>query len=152
MTPADCFVCAKQRGELTLPGGAIYQDALLSVGHAAPRAATPDATYLGWLVVETRRHAPGLADLQPAEAEAVGAMAAHLARALRAVVGAEHVYAFVLGDHVPHFHEHVVARYPGAPPEFWGLRVDDWPDAPRGDAAAIVALCDRLRAWLASTR
>jgi len=119
MTPAGCFVCAKQRGERVVPGGAIYQDDLLYVGHAAPREAT-SATYLGWLVVETRRHAPGLADLQPAEAEAVGAMVANLARALRAVVGAEHIYAFVLGDHVPHFHEHVVARsVSGRPRVIW---------------------------------
>jgi histidine triad (HIT) family protein len=50
---------------------------------------------------------------------------ARTARALKAVVGAEHVYSFVLGHHVPHLHIHVLPRYPGAPREFWGTRVDE---------------------------
>ena len=61
--------------------------------------------------------------------------------------GAEHVYAFTF-NHVPHHHVHVVARYPGTPHEFWGPRVDEWPDAPRGGEAEIAALCNRLRATL----
>lgn len=67
---------------------------------------------------------------------------------MKAVGGAKHVYSFVLGHHVPHLHIHVVPRYPGAPREFWGTRVDGWPDAPRGGAAEIAALCDRLRSWI----
>jgi histidine triad (HIT) family protein len=106
-----CFVCAKHRGEIIVPGGAIYQDEVLYVGHRAPPAGGPD-TYLGYVLVETRRHASGLADLSRTEAQAVGAWVTQIARALTAVVQAEHVYAFVLGHHVPHFHEHVVARYP----------------------------------------
>jgi histidine triad (HIT) family protein len=42
----------------------------------------------------------------------------------------------------------VVARYPGAPREYYGPRVDEWRDAPHGDVDAITALSDRLRAWL----
>ena len=69
------------------------------------------------------------------EAQALGLWAARLSRALVATEGADHVYAFVLGDAVPHVHAHVVARYPGAPEEFRGPRVDEWPQAPRGGAA-----------------
>ena len=67
----DCFVCRKHRGETRTPGGPIYEDALVYAGHAD----IPDGhttVYLGYLLVEPKRHAPGLADLTDAEAQAVG--------------------------------------------------------------------------------
>ncbi|HKZ83884.1 MAG TPA: hypothetical protein VJ793_09550 [Anaerolineae bacterium] len=42
----------------------------------------------------------------------------------------------------------VVPRYPGAPREYWGTRVDEWPDAPHGGPQEMAALCARLRAHL----
>ena len=45
---------------------------------------------------------------------------------------------------------HIVPRYPGAPHEYWGTQVDEWPDAPRGGPQEIEALCTRLRAYLES--
>jgi len=149
MPASDCFICRKHRGEVTVPGGAIYEDGLLYAGHAGIRPGQ-EVAYLGYLMVETKRHAPGLPDLTADEAAAAGVLAARLARALKAVAGAEHVYAFVLGDGVPHFRLHVVPRYPGAPREYYGPRVDEWPDAPHGGPDEIMALCDRLRAWLAA--
>jgi histidine triad (HIT) family protein len=146
----NCFICAKHRGDIAVPGGPIYQDELVYVGHRAPPGGGSN-TYLGYVMVETRRHASGLSELTRPEARAVGEWVAQIARALTAVVQAEHVYAFVLGDHVPHFHEHVVARYASAPREFWGMRADEWPAAPRGDAQAVTSVCERLRGWLAST-
>jgi histidine triad (HIT) family protein len=145
-----CFICAKHNGDVATPGGAIHQDDLLSVSHRAAPDGGSD-TYLGYVIIETRRHALGVTDLTRAEAQAVGEWVSTMARALTAVVAAEHVYAFVLGDHVEHFHEHVVARFAGAPVEFWGIRVDEWSTAPRGDAQAVASLCDRLRQWLAIT-
>jgi histidine triad (HIT) family protein len=145
---ADCFVCRKQRGEIVEPGGAILDDLLLRAGHMIP----PDgegSVYLGWVLIEPRRHAPGLADLTADEARAVGLATSRLARALLNVLGAEHVYSFVLGHHVPHLHVHVVPRYPGTPREYWGLRVDEWPEAPTGSAEAVADLAERLRTWLA---
>ena len=53
---SDCFVCRKHNGEIAVPGGAIYQDELVYVGHRAPAADGSD-TYLGYVIVETRRHA-----------------------------------------------------------------------------------------------
>jgi diadenosine tetraphosphate (Ap4A) HIT family hydrolase len=55
------------------------------------------------------------------------------------------VYAFVVGDRVPHLHIHLIPRHPGAPQEYRGVRVDEWPDAPRGDQAEVAALVNRLR-------
>jgi histidine triad (HIT) family protein len=144
--PDDCFVCRKHRGEEAAPGGAIYADPLVYASHVG---VPPEGhAYLGWCFVEPRRHVAGLAGLTDDEAQAIGRLAARLSRAIRDELQAEHVYAFVLGDRVPHLHVHIIPRHPGTPREYWGVRVDEWPDAPRGDKATIAALVARLRARL----
>jgi diadenosine tetraphosphate (Ap4A) HIT family hydrolase len=153
-SPVDCLVCRKHREQVSLvPGGPVGQDELVLVSHiAAPdtlggKAAT---TYLGHLLVEPRRHAPGLADLTDAEARAVGWWCARASRALRDVSGAEHVYAAVFGDGVPHLHVHLLPRFPGTPREYWGTHVNKWPAARRGSAAEIGVLVEELRGYLLS--
>lgn len=148
-TQTDCFICRKHIGEIKLPGGAIYEDDQFYIGHISD-AKEPDAVYSGYLMIEPKRHVAGLAELNDAEAQAIGLLVARASRALKACAGAVHIYAFVLGDNVPHLHIHVVPRYPGAPREYWGTQVTDWPEAPRGDAQAIETLCERLRTYLAS--
>ena len=140
-----CFVCRKHRGEIIVPGGAIYEDALLYAVHIAGANDADQTAYVGWLIVEPKRHAPGLGDLTAEEAAALGVLVSRLARALCAVAGAEHVYSFVLGDHVPHLHVHLAPRYPGTPRAYWGTRVDEWPQAPRGGPAEMAAVCAQLR-------
>jgi len=142
----DCPICEKHRGKGPLVGEQVYENEYVVASHA-PALDLP--AYLGYLFVETKRHARGLADITDAEATAAALAVSRLARALEAE-GAESVYSLVF-DHIPHHHVHVVARYPGTPREFWGLRVTDWPDAPRGGEAEIRALCDRLRAAVAAT-
>jgi histidine triad (HIT) family protein len=144
---ADCFVCRKHRGEIVVPGGAIYEDASVYAGHVQIREENADV-YLGHLMVEPERHAPGLADLTGTEAQTLGLLVAHLSRAFKTSEGAEHVYAFVLGDHVAYLHIHLVPRYPGTPRAYWGVRVDEWPNEPRGDSQEMSALCARLRKFL----
>ena len=148
-TAVDCLICRKHRGEVPVPGGTIAEDGLVYTGHAQIRLGQTTA-YLGYLMVEPQRHVPGLQELRDDEARALGSWVARLSRALVAEAGAEHVYAFVLGDQVAHVHVHVVPRYPGAPEEYRGPHVDEWPGAPRGGAPEIEALCERLREWLAS--
>jgi diadenosine tetraphosphate (Ap4A) HIT family hydrolase len=145
--PGDCFVCRKQRGEIPVPGGAIYENELISISHAG-LSGGEQAHYLGHLFVEPKRHVAGLADLTAAEAQAIGLFTSRLARALMAVAGVEHVYSFVIGDGVPHVHVHVIGRYPSAPRDYWGTRVDEWPEAPKGNAAEIERLAGGMRAFL----
>jgi histidine triad (HIT) family protein len=131
-------------------GGALYQDDLVYAGHIH-RLGHTDA-YLGHLVVEPKRHVEGLAELTPEEAAALGRVVSELARALRSSEEAEQISSFVFGDgREPHLHVHVVPRYPGTPRDYRGLRVTEWPGAPRGGADEIVALCDRLRASISLT-
>lgn len=139
-----CPICAKQRGEVI--GGAVYQDEMVYAHHVY----NPDGpTFLGYVRVETRRHVPSFAELTPEEAQAVGLLIARLSRALKDCAGADHVYAFFYGDHVPHLHVHVFARYPGTPEEFWRERVDEWSESPKGGTDEVTALARRLRAYLA---
>ncbi|HLZ59434.1 MAG TPA: HIT family protein [Ktedonosporobacter sp.] len=146
--PTDCFNCNKHRGVIKVAGGAIYEDDLVYAGHIFNEKGP---TYLGYLMAELKRHAPGLAEQTDEEAQALGLLVARLSRALKASEGAEHIYTFVIGHHVPHLHIHVAPRYPGAPREYWGIHVDEWPNAPRGGAEEIEALCERLRSYLKRT-
>ncbi len=143
----DCLVCRKQRGEVVVPGGFIYEDDLISISHAQLFGEEKDH-YLGHIFVESKRHIPELADLTEEEAQAIGLWISRVAQALLRVEGMEHVYSFFIGDGVPHVHVHVIGRRPGAPREYWGAKVDDWPQAPRGGEAEIALVVDRLRRYL----
>jgi histidine triad (HIT) family protein len=146
--PDDCFICAKHRDLERVPGGAIFADEHALVTHLALETptGTADSVYLGYLFVEPRRHVAGLGDLTLEEAASVGRLVARAGAALQRGAGAEHVYAAVIGHGIEHLHVHVLPRYPGTPREYWWVRVDEWPEAPRGGPAEVEALCERLRA------
>jgi histidine triad (HIT) family protein len=146
VTPADCLVCRKHRGEVAVPGGAIYEDERIFVSHAQLWG-NEQTHYLGHVFIETKRHVPELADLREGEAGALGLFASRVAQALMQVLRVEHVYSFVIGDGVPHVHVHVIGRYPGAPREYWGPKVDEWPDAPKGDEAQLTHVASQLRTF-----
>jgi histidine triad (HIT) family protein len=135
-----------------MPGGPVGEDDLVVVSHVVTPEAlgrTGTTAYLGHLLVEPRRHAPGLEDLTDPEARSVGWWTTRVSRALRDAAGAEHVYAAVIGDGVPHLHVHLLARFPGTPREYWWMRVSEWPGARRGDTAEIGILVEQLRTLLA---
>ncbi len=133
-----CFVCEKH-GDPAEP--VVGSDELMVLSHLS---SSGSPVYLGHLVVEPRRHAPELADLTSEEAAALGVWAARGARALRGA-GAEHVYSAVIGHQVDHLHLHLIPRYPGTPREYWWLRLDEWPDARRGDATEVARFVAELR-------
>jgi histidine triad (HIT) family protein len=138
MPDPTCLVCDKHRA--ADPGLEVHRSDLVYVGHLP---GPPDA-YLGHLFVEPLSHRPGLADLAADEAAAVGEAMRRTSVVLRAA-GCDHVYSFVYGDAVPHLHVHVLGRHPEAPPEYRGVKVDEWPDAPRGDARRVAEYVARLR-------
>jgi len=145
----DCLICRKHRGEISIPGGVLYEDDLVVASHSLIVQGQAES-YLGILFVEPKRHIPGMAELTAEEAQRAGSLISKLSKALKVSEGAEHVYLFVLGHHVPHLHIWLVPRYPGTPREYWGLRVDEWLDAPMGGVGEIEALCDRIRGLLVS--
>jgi diadenosine tetraphosphate (Ap4A) HIT family hydrolase len=140
---ATCFICDKHALGDAAQGGILYADDLLFAGHV--HATEQQSAYRGWLVVEPRRHAPDFGDLTDEEASGLGVLANRLARVLKESLGAEHVYAFVFGDNFPHLHVHLVPRYPNTPREYWGLRLRDWPNAPRVDEQEMRALVSTLQ-------
>jgi histidine triad (HIT) family protein len=141
----DCVFCEEQRGAMAQVGGVIYGDDLVYATHVTEGE---PPWCLGHIIVKSRRHAPTLADLTDAEAQAFGLLMTRLGRALVAAAGAEKLYVVLYGEVVPHVHAFVTARYPGMPEEYWRWRVTEWPGAPRGGPQEVVALCDRLRALL----
>jgi diadenosine tetraphosphate (Ap4A) HIT family hydrolase len=144
----DCFICRKHRGEELVPGGPILDEELVYASHAYHPERNPEP-YLGYVVVESKRHAAAFADLSDAEAAAVGVAIARVSRAVRESEGAEHVYVLVIGHHTPHLHVHLVPRYPGTPQEFWGpYRVDEAPAAKHGGQDEAAAVAARIRAAL----
>lgn len=142
----DCFICNKYAGKIETAGHVIYEDDYVYVGHI-DRNGNPN--YLGHIMIDLKRHVPTLAEMTTDEAQAFGLMMAKVSRALKESENAEHVYALVSGNAVPHLHMHLVARYPNTPKQFWGpMEVYDWEDAPMGDNAQVIALCNRLKNFL----
>src|SRR5215471_4707776 len=113
---ADCLICNKHRLRDAAQGGILYEDDLVYVGHI--HTLRGPAAYRGWLTLEPKRHVPGLDGLTDDEATDIGRLMSRVARALRDALDAEHVYAFVFGDDVPHLHVHLVPRYAGTPIEY----------------------------------
>lgn len=140
----SCLFCDVQRSQP--PATVVYEDALAYVYH--PTDDAPD--YLGHLILIPRRHTPDYASLTCEEAQAIGLLTTRISRALKSCAGAEKVYAVFYGEVTPHLHIHLTARYPNTPPEYLRWKIEDWPDAPRGDAEAMAALCQKLRAALAN--
>ncbi|AZN43974.1 HIT family protein [Paenibacillus albus] len=141
-----CFICSKQRGDMKSAGGVIYEDEHVSVSHMGISGESQSA-YLGYLIIETKRHTRGLGDLTDEEASAVFVATNRMSRILRDSLQAEHVYSYVRGDAVPHFHMHLIPRYAGTPEPFWHpVQLAEWPDAPRGNTSQIVQVCSQLRA------
>ncbi len=141
----SCLFCDVQRGQPPAVGGGVYEDELVYAYHWADEG----PSYLGHLALTTKRHALDFTELTPAEAQSVGLLITRLSSALKACTGAEKIYAEFYGEVTPHLHVLLTARYPDMPMEYLRWNVSHWPDAPRGDTAAIAALCDRLRAALA---
>lgn len=141
----DCVICRQHRGEEPTPGGEILADDLVVAVHAYHPEQNP-TPYLGHVLVEPKRHVGGVAELDDAEAAAIGVAVSRCARAITSSEGAEHVYVAVLGHHVPHLHVHLVPRYPGTPREYWNpLTIDEWPGARHGGPDDVAAVTGRIR-------
>lgn len=143
-----CVFCAEIKDLSSIPAGVLYEDDLVYASHWVD---DDEPSYLGCILVKTKRHTPGFTDLTAAEGQAIGLALARLSNALKVVAGAEKVYVEMYAEVTPHLHVFLIARYPGTPEKYWRWNVQKWPDAPRGDKQAVDALATRLRAHLASS-
>jgi diadenosine tetraphosphate (Ap4A) HIT family hydrolase len=137
---APCTACDLLAGRREVPGGILWRGAGFALHALADPTPLP-----GWLVLTSERHVRGWYDLAPAELPALGLITALVMQAQRRALGAEHVYAFAIGDVLHHFHLHLVPRYVGTPERlrgrrcFEGLPGDAIPEAEVVGAARAVA-------------
>jgi histidine triad (HIT) family protein len=141
----DCFICRKHKGEVVVPGGCIYEDEFVYVGHIGSKE---ELIYLGYLIIDLKRHVPGLGDMTEDESKTIGYVLNQMGKALKRVENAEHLYCYVQGDAFPHFHIHLIPRYPNTPQEYWDpMKLKNWENA-KGGVKEIEELCNRLRNYL----
>jgi diadenosine tetraphosphate (Ap4A) HIT family hydrolase len=113
----SCIACEVLREGRPVPGGILLREN----GFALHVLSDP-TPIRGWLVLTSERHARAWYELEPGELAGLGPLAARVMAAQRAALGAEHVYAFAIGDVVRHFHLHLVPRYAETPERLRGRR------------------------------
>jgi diadenosine tetraphosphate (Ap4A) HIT family hydrolase len=141
----SCLACRIVAGEVRPAGGLVWRGEGLTVHGLADPCPVP-----GWLVLTSDRHARALYDLDPAELAAVGPAAARVMRAQRSALGAEHVYAFAIGDVLRHFHLHLVPRYADTPARLRGRGAFDARPEDALPAWRVVAAAEAVRRAIAS--
>ena len=134
--PEPCLACDIVSSARPAPGGLLLREGGL-VLHAFA-GATP---LRGWLVLTSERHARAWYDLGPSELASLGPLAARVMNAQRQALGAEHVYAFAIGDALRHFHLHLVPRYPDTPERLRGRGAfDPRPEDALSEEEAVAAV------------
>lgn len=146
MVEENCFICNKHQNKFKTSGVTIYEDEYVYVGHIDSNG---EPNYLGHIMIDVKRHIPTLAEMNVQEAQAFGMIIVRVSKALKESEGAEHIYAVVSGNSVPHLHMHLVARYPDTPEEYWGpFAVHNAPNARYGEDNEVIDVCNRLKTHL----
>lgn len=141
---APCLACRIVRDAHRPPGGVIWR-----LGGLAVHALADPTPLPGWLVVTSERHARAWYDLEAGELAALGEVAARVMRAQQAALGAEHVYAFAIGDLLHHFHLHLVPRYADTPARLRGRGCFEGRPEDALPAWRVVAAVEAVRRALA---
>jgi diadenosine tetraphosphate (Ap4A) HIT family hydrolase len=148
----SCGTCRANRGELSAPGGVIFQDALWRLEHILP-----PIPLAGWLVLKPLRHIEALGELSTAEAATFGPLVQCISAALQAVIQPAKVYLcqFSEAEHFTHLHFHLIPRALDLPAERRGPAVFDLLSitrregrdlaSPEGAERIALAVRERLR-------
>ena len=142
---SSCLACRIVAGEVRPAGGVVWRGEGFTLHAVADPCPIP-----GWIVLTSDRHARALYDLDARELAAVGPIAARAMRAQMSALGAEHAYAFAIGDALRHFHVHLVPRYSDTPQRLRGRGCFDARPDDALPAWRIVAAAEALRRAMAS--
>jgi len=143
VTERTCTACDLLAGRRSVPGGLLWRG-----GGLVLHALDGPCPIPGWLVLTAERHCRALHDLDDEAAAQLGPLARRVAAAQREVLGAEHVYAFAIGDLLHHFHLHLVPRYAGTPQRLRGRGAFDATPAEALGEAELAAAARRVAAVL----
>ena len=94
-----CPACAEIAGEISAPGGIVYQDSAWFVSHHTGAYTDP-----GELIVKTRRHCESLGEVTRGEWESLGPVLRSAVRAMDGVVTAERIYIVSFNERLRHIH------------------------------------------------
>jgi diadenosine tetraphosphate (Ap4A) HIT family hydrolase len=145
---ASCGVCGSLAG--SEPATPLFENELWHVRHISAPAGVA-----GWMLLVSQRHVAGPAHFDDREAASFGPTLRHLERCLEAITGALRIYTAAMGESHPHFHCHMVPRYPETPKgaKAWAL-FDLQRAAAAGevtvDPAEVARISERYRTALAA--
>ena len=145
---ATCGVCGSLAGPKAEP-----RCSRTSCGTCATSA--PPYGVAGWMLLVSQRHVAGPAHFDDREAASFGPTLRHLERCLEEITGALRIYTAAMGESHPHFHCHMVPRYPETPKgaKAWAL-FDLQRAAAAGevtvDPAEVARISERYRTALAA--
>ena len=139
-----CLACEIVAGRVRPVGGVVGRAGGLVVhGFADP------SPLRGWLVVTSERHVRAWDGLSSDELAALGPLVAAVMRAQKRALGAEHAYAFAIGDVLRHFHLHVIPRFADTPARLRGRGAFESGPDDHLPAAELEAAAERVRHLLA---
>jgi diadenosine tetraphosphate (Ap4A) HIT family hydrolase len=145
----DCHFCQRMADPGPLRDRLVFEDGFFHVSH---RLEENGPSYLGILLIQTKRHARGMAELTNLEGQELGSLIQQTSRALKSCTSAAWTYVFSFTEGFRHVHVVVAARYPNMPKQYVRLSISDWPDAPKGGRPEVVALSQRLRESMLSSQ
>jgi diadenosine tetraphosphate (Ap4A) HIT family hydrolase len=157
MADSSCSICDQVAGQITAPGGAIYDDGLWLVSHHTGPHTDP-----GELIVQLRRHCESLAELNADEASALGSLLKAGVAAIERVVRPERTYVASYNERIRHVHFFLLPRTRSLPAghvtsdlyrkaRMWLRRVGVARNPTEGDRAAAAARIREDPAWRASS-
>jgi diadenosine tetraphosphate (Ap4A) HIT family hydrolase len=109
-SPHQCSACAEIAGEISSPGGVIYDNGLWYVSHHTGSYTDP-----GELIVKPHRHCESLSELTPDEATTLGPVLRAGVLAIEQVVAPERVYAVSFNERLRHLHFLLLPRTAAMP-------------------------------------
>ena len=134
-----CPFCENLAGTVTEDRERTKQACFVERLDLAAAFVNPYQSRHGAVLVIPNRHAPTVLDLTEAEAEALGRLVRRIARAVHDGFGPVGLNIFqnngiASGQRIPHYHVHVMPRYPG-----------DRPDHIFGRDAVLISFEERTR-------